>query len=243
MIVKGGMLTGADGRVHTTFGHNPSSLRLCSFDPNLQNIPRGGEDISNYVKEIFIAPEGKLFWERDFSGIEAVLVGYFAGSRSYTRLAKRDVHSFYTAYALNALDPGRVSANDLPDLSWEDSRLFSRLAELKKDLKHERNSLYKHLVHGANYLQSPNGARDHIFKQLEELLTSSSFKESWASTLSCFQRFGDGTKIYAIVLTEPSDDLSRKNLVLQIPGPWACVMHVTLSGMSTTSIMSSTGSV
>lgn len=163
MSVVGGMPVGLDGRIHTTFGHNPSSLRLCSFDPNLQNIPRGSDEISKWVKDIFVAPAGHVFWERDFSGIEAVLVGYFAGSMAYTRLAKRDVHSFYTAYALNALD-GRVHANDLPDISWSDDRLFSRLAEIKKEFKNERNDLYKHLVHGANYLQTPKGARDKIFK-------------------------------------------------------------------------------
>lgn len=135
------------------------------FDPNLQQIPRGGkgDDEANWVKEMFVAPQGKVFWERDFSGIEAVLVGYFAGARNYVRLAKLDVHSFYTAYALNALD-GRVGATDLPDLAWDDSRLAARLAEIKKEFNHDRNSLYKHLVHGANYLQSPRGARDHIFK-------------------------------------------------------------------------------
>jgi hypothetical protein len=161
--VVGGMPVGADNRIHTTFGHNPSSLRLCSFDPNLQNIPRGSDELSRYVKDIFVAPDGYTFWERDFSGIEAVLVGYFAGSPGYTRLAKRDVHSFYTAYALNALD-GRVSANDLPSIDWPDDRLFTRLAEIKKEFGKERNALYKHLVHGANYLQSPKGARDKIFK-------------------------------------------------------------------------------
>lgn len=164
MSVVGGMQVGPDNRIHTTFGHNPSSLRLCSFDPNLQNIPRGGDELSNYVKEIFVAPPGSTFWERDFSGIEAVLVGYFAGSRGYTRLAKRDVHSFYTAYCLNAIDPGRFPANDLPLLDWDDAHLFGRLAEIKKTFSKERNGLYKHLVHGANYLQSPAGASKHIFK-------------------------------------------------------------------------------
>lgn len=164
MIIKGGMCVGPDGRIHTTFGHNPSSLRLCSFDPNLQNIPRGSDEVSKWVKEIFVAPAGHAFWERDFSGIEAVLVGYFAGCPNYTRLAKIDVHSFYTAHALHVLDPGRVLANDLPLLVWDDHRLRTRLAELKGAFKKERNGLYKHLVHGANYLQSPRGARDHIFK-------------------------------------------------------------------------------
>lgn len=161
-LIKGGLKVDPDNRVRGTFGHNPSSLRLCMFDPNLQQIPRGG-GISKYVKDMFVAPEGSMFWERDFSGIEAVLVGYFAGAPNYVRLAKMDVHSFYTAYALNALD-GRVAGNDLPDLSWDDSRLSARLAEIKKEFKSDRNDLYKHLVHGANYLQTPAGARSHIFK-------------------------------------------------------------------------------
>jgi hypothetical protein len=161
--LKGGMLVGSDGRIHTTFGHNPSSLRLCSFDPNLQNIPRGGSGADNYVKEIFVAPHGSSFWERDYSGIEARLVGWFAGSPSYVRITGIDVHSFYTAYALNAID-GRISGNDLPDTSWGDDRLKARLKEIKKEFGDERNNLYKHLVHGANYLQSADGAQKHIFK-------------------------------------------------------------------------------
>lgn len=161
-MISGGIQVGSDGRVHTTFGHNPSSLRLCSFDPNMQNIPRGSDEYARWVKDIFVAPEGAIFWERDFSGIEAVLVGYFSGSASYTRLAKLDVHSFYTAYCLNALD-GRVSSNDLPQLSWTTDKLVARLKEIKEEFGKDRNELYKHLVHGANYLQSPKGATDHIF--------------------------------------------------------------------------------
>jgi hypothetical protein len=164
MTITGGFDVDPDGRVRGTFTHNPSSLRLSMHSPNLQQIPRGSSEIEKWVKECFVAPAGHIFWERDYSGIEAVLVGYFAGDPGYIRLAKRDVHSFYTAYALNSLDPGRVSGNDLPLLSWSDDRLFGRLGELKKEFNHERNSLYKHLVHGANYLQTPAGAAEHIFK-------------------------------------------------------------------------------
>ena len=164
LAVTGGIQVGPDGRVHTTFGHNPSTLRLCSFDPNMQNIPRGGGEWERLVKAMFVAPPGYMFWERDYSGIEAVLVGYFAGARGYTRLAKLDVHSFYTAYGLHTLD-GRVSANDLPSLDWDNERLRKRLAEIKKEFGKDRNSLYKHLVHGANFLQSPKGAQEKIFKE------------------------------------------------------------------------------
>lgn len=163
--VRGGMPIGPDGRVHTTFSHNPSTLRLASQNPNLQNIPRSASnDIS--IRNMFAAGPGLTFLARDFSGIEAVLVGYEAKAPNYIRLAKRDVHSFYTAYALNELD-GRISGNDLPQLSWDDERLFSRLAEIKKEFKSDRNNLYKHLVHAINFGQGAKGAQEKIYKETD----------------------------------------------------------------------------
>ena len=99
---------------------------------------------------------------RDYSGIEAVLVGYFACAPRYIRLAKIDVHSFYTAYCLNALD-GRVKTVDLPELSWPDDKLIPHLAAIKKEFKFDRNQLYKHLVHGGNFMQTHKGAQHKIF--------------------------------------------------------------------------------
>lgn len=115
---------------------------------------------------MIVAAPGNIFVARDFSGIEAVLVGYDAKDKDYIRLALRDVHSFYTAYALNQLD-GRVSGNDLPLLSWSDDRLFARLAEIKNAFKEDRNSLYKHLVHAINFGQGPQGAQEKIYKETD----------------------------------------------------------------------------
>lgn len=145
MQVSGGMLVGPDGRVHTTFGHNPSSLRLCSFDPNLQNIPRGcgPDDPETWVKDMFVAPQGSLFWERDFSAIEAVLVGYFAGSEKYTRFAKLGVHDYLTSHMVGA--PA--------DLSWSESDLKGYFKEIKSKHKVQRDSA-KRVVHGSNYLMT-----------------------------------------------------------------------------------------
>src|SRR3990167_4553038 len=141
---KTGMQVGVDGRIHTTFGHNPSSLRLCSFDPNLQNIPRGNEsEVERYVKEIFVAPEGSVFWARDYSGIEAKLVGYFVGSARYTRLAALGVHAFLASHILHR--PA--------DLGWSDSDLTLYFKEIKKD-----KGIYdraKRTVHASNYMVSP----------------------------------------------------------------------------------------
>lgn len=167
--IRGGMQTGRDGKIHTTFSHNPSTLRLASQGPNLQNLPRPAKDkkaLQNLIRNMIIAEPGTIFGARDFGGIEAVLVGYDAKDKDYIRLALRDVHSFYTAYALNQLD-GRVGASDLPLLSWSDDKLFSRLAEIKQEFKEDRNSLYKHLVHAINFGQGPMGAQEKIYKETD----------------------------------------------------------------------------
>lgn len=39
--IRGGMPIGPDGAIHTTFSHNPSTLRLASQNPNMQQLPRG----------------------------------------------------------------------------------------------------------------------------------------------------------------------------------------------------------
>lgn len=172
-VIRGGMPTDNLGLVHTTFTHNPSTLRLASQNPNLQNLPRPNPKDPNAIQNIprnLIIPEpGHVFLARDFSGIEAVLVGYEARSRDYIRLAKRDVHSFYTAYAIAELEPGRLSKNDLPLLSWDDEKLFARLAEIKKEFGADRNSLYKHLVHACNFGQGAKGAQEKIFKETDRL--------------------------------------------------------------------------
>lgn len=164
--MQGGMPVGRDGRIHTTYTHNPSTLRLASQKPNLQQLPRSGkaDDLESIIRNLIVAEDGSLLTARDYSGIEAVLVGYFAQAPKYIRLAKIDVHTYYTAYALHELD-GRVKAADLPSIEWDDDRLASHLEALKKEFKYDRNTLYKHLVHGANFYQGSMGARDKIFKE------------------------------------------------------------------------------
>lgn len=166
----GGMPIAADGRIHTVYGRDASTLRFTSEDPNLQNLPRPDStdpgNLANIIRNLVIAAPGSILYARDFSGIEAVLTGYFALDPRYIRIAKRDVHTYYTVYALYELEGGaRIKAADLPDLSWPDDRLFPYLEQLKKQFKHERNSLYKHLVHAANFMQGAKGAQAKIFSE------------------------------------------------------------------------------
>jgi len=144
LTVMGGMPVGEDGRVHTTFLHNPSTLRLSSTDPNMQNIPRAGKGIERWVKECFIAPPGKVFWEVDYSAIEARLVGYFAGSARYTRFAALGVHAFLASHIASC--PANLDDSD------------DTLRAFFKELKKEHPDAYataKRVVHGSNYMMGP----------------------------------------------------------------------------------------
>jgi hypothetical protein len=157
MTVTGGFPIGLDGRVHGTFTHNPSSLRLSMVEPNLQNIPRAKGGVGDWVKECFVAGRGKEFWARDFSAIEAVLVGYFAGSERYVRFAKLGVHAYLASHIV-----GRPA-----DLAWSTADLRDYFKVLKKEESPSYN-LAKRIVHGGNYMMTP---RKMHFEWTEEFPT------------------------------------------------------------------------
>ena len=164
--IRGGIRPHSDGRIHALFSHNPSTLRLACQNPNLQNLPRPGgkDDLATLVRHMVRAQDGHVLAGSDFSGIEAVLVGYEAQSPEYIRLAKMDVHSFYTAYCLYETTD-KLSAADLPQLSWSDEKLKEHLAGIKAEFKWDRNTLYKHLVHAINFGQESRGAQAKIFRE------------------------------------------------------------------------------
>lgn len=166
--IIGGMPIGPDGRIHTVFGRNANTLRFTSRDPNLQNLPRpkGPDDPATIIRKLIVGAAGNYLYARDYSGIEAVLTGYFALDPKYIELAKKDVHTYYTVYAIYELEgPKRLLASDLPDLNWPKEKLFECLDNLKARFKNERNNLYKHLVHAANFKQGAMGAKDKIFSE------------------------------------------------------------------------------
>jgi hypothetical protein len=83
----------ANNRIHPSFGFHPSTHRKSCRNPNVQTIPKRN-DLAKEFRRMFIASPGTLLVECDSSAIEAVLVGYFAGSSDYIALAKRGVHKW-----------------------------------------------------------------------------------------------------------------------------------------------------
>ena len=161
--VEGGLPVRKDGRVHPSITNNPDTLRTSMVNPNLQQIPHGG-GLQGLVKEMFVAPRGSVFWEVDYTGIEALLVGYFARSPRLLRLARMGVHDYVNAYALHFLDQ-KIPASDLPDLGWADSKLRASLHNFRRTFPKER-FVRKRLVHGHHYLMGPFKAQEVLLKEL-----------------------------------------------------------------------------
>lgn len=140
--VKGTFLFPADreGRIHTEYTYGPSSGRLSSRRPNLQNVTHGSSNpYADRVRRTIVPPPGHLFVEADSSAIEAVFSGVFMGSPLYTDLARKGVHDYVTCLELGL--PFDVSA----------------LGSYKKDPRYaEARERNKRVVHGTNYGMTPN---------------------------------------------------------------------------------------
>eukprot|EP00736_Rhodelphis_marinus_P013935 Rmarinus@m.2242 len=85
-----------DSRIHSCFMQTTTGTgRLSSIDPNLQNIPKGTEDVPvvGYhnsgdgireicVRDAFYAPEGEVLLDADYSQIEIRLVAHYANDEA-----------------------------------------------------------------------------------------------------------------------------------------------------------------
>ena len=176
----------------------------------MQNLPRPqkGDALENMIRNMIVASPGHILYARDFSGIEAKIVGYEAMYPEYIRLCNLDVHSFYSAWALNQIKPGLIPANDLPQLSWDDAKLGARLKEIKSAFSAERNNLYKHLVHGANFMQGPKGATDTILRMTGEIVPVSTVARVMAIYFELFPKI---RKWHGAVLAKADKDGHLRN--------------------------------
>jgi len=134
--------------------------------PSTQRGEYSLSSLARHCKEMFVAPPGHIFVARDFSGIEAVLVGWLAGSSKYTRLAKLGVHDYFMAHGI--LRPaGMIADADLPDLRWSDDDLRACFRSLKARFPSERD-VAKRVVHLSNYAGTPA----KIFEEYPETFTT-----------------------------------------------------------------------
>jgi uracil-DNA glycosylase family 4 len=142
-----------DDRVHPQFGFWPSTWRKAARNPNIQTIPKRSK-LAKEFRKMIVASPGHLLVECDSSGIEAVLVGYFAQSPRYIELAKRGVHKWLAEqYA------GRPVSKDEP--------LYDKI---------------KRIVHLSNYMGTPRRIFEEYPDDFESIKEASELQEFYFGT-------------------------------------------------------------
>lgn len=139
---------GRDGKFHTVFSNHPKTGRLALKRPNLSNVPQGRKQAeviaARVIRSTIVPSPGYIFVEADWTGVEALLVGFFAGDQEYIRLARLGVHDNLVSHV-----EGRPA-----DLSLPDAELRKYLALMKK-LYPDTRILAKQTVHAYAYGESP----------------------------------------------------------------------------------------
>lgn len=117
-----GWAPGTDGKVHAVFTNQPATFRLAAKNPNVFNFPTRSEAMHAMRRMVIPGPGYAWIVSRDYSGIEAIQVGIYAGDPDYERLAKFGIHTFMAA---------RKAKLDV-DAGWPDDQLKQALKEYKK---------------------------------------------------------------------------------------------------------------
>lgn len=90
------------GRVHTTLNQLKSddkgtiSGRFSSSEPNIQQVPKRIKELAKPFRRLFVADEGYVFWERDYSQCEPRLFAHY--SRDENLLAGYNSEPFVDAH-------------------------------------------------------------------------------------------------------------------------------------------------
>ena len=88
-----------DGRVRTTFTFKPSTGRLASEHPNVQNIPKRNS-LSKPFREQFVPAPGHVLVEFDYKACQAVIVGWLAKDQEYIKACRVGVHAVMASHVL-----------------------------------------------------------------------------------------------------------------------------------------------
>lgn len=84
-----------DGRIHTSFKQTETRTgRISSTEPNVQNIPVRTE-LGSRMREFFVADEGKILLDADYSQIELRVMAHLSGDKNMINafVSGEDIHT------------------------------------------------------------------------------------------------------------------------------------------------------
>ncbi len=143
---------GAD-RVTTEFTQTPWTLRFASQNPNIQNIthPKRAKTDDQKVRakrlrSLFIAEPDHVLVELDYSAIEAVMAGWYAGDDDYVAAAKAGIHAILASHVLAQRGECEPINPHAPDAAL--------VKHIKREFPAEYNGC-KIVAHGTTYGGSP----------------------------------------------------------------------------------------
>ena len=158
----------ANDRIHTRFNMTGTATgRLSSSEPNLQNIPVRTE-LGGEVRKMFIASEGNVLVDADYSQIELRILSHLSGDTVMQNafLRGEDIHRA-TAAQVFGLAPEEVTPLLRSRAKAVNFGIVYGISDfsLAQDL-HISRSEAKHYIE--SYLQKFSGVRDYMRESVEK---------------------------------------------------------------------------
>jgi len=173
--MTGGFMPGPDGRVRADFTTRPANGQLSTRNgAPLQQIPKHGV-LAKPLRKCITAAPGNLLIEADWKSFHILTLGFESKDKTYVRLARGDMHSFFTTQILKLEKADKLLAMDdaemIERLVWWRAKPEQKYAGPKGRLltfKEVRNEQSKAVILGMGLGRGPRG----IWEGHEDFISS-----------------------------------------------------------------------
>ena len=155
-------------RIHSNFNQTVTVTgRISSTEPNLQNIPIKLE-MGKQIRKVFVAREGSLFLDADYSQIELRVLAHIANDKNMIDAFKHDLD----IHRITAAQVFKVNEDEVTSLMRSRAKAINFGIvygigdfSLAKDLKITRKQAKNYID---NYLEKYNGVRNYMHEIVEK---------------------------------------------------------------------------
>lgn len=173
-----------DGRMHTTFKQTETRTgRISSAEPNIQNIPVR-TDIGRNFRRFFVAGEGRMLADADYSQIELRVLAHLSGDKAMikTFCEGGDIHTETAASVLN-VPPELITPEQRRSAKAVNFGIVYGIGafSLAKDINVSVPEAKRYID---DYLTHYSGVKAYMDK-----VTASAEKDGWAVTMFGRKRF------------------------------------------------------